>query len=147
MADPNTDSFPRQWQLLGARNSAPKKLKEQFFSKKKYILERLMHITSLLSYTLQIEEMLNLVVLLNFPNVAKASTHWYMHTLYRSPAAFYVCLITEVIALLHTTNAKKNFLYCPLNGVFYCLNLNSSMHFRAGSKSPVIFKMTTVPSH
>ena len=37
-----------------------------------------------------------------------------MYTLYRSPAAFYGCLITIVITLLSTTATPKKFLYYPL---------------------------------
>ena len=55
-----------------------------------------MHITFLLSYTEQLEELLNLVFLLilhsqTYPGIAKTSIHYYMGTLYRSPAAFYEC--------------------------------------------------------
>ena len=32
-----------------------------------------------------------------------------MYTLYRSPAAFYECLITVVTTLLHITAIQKNF--------------------------------------
>ena len=69
-----------------------------------------MQITALLSYTQQLKELLNLVFLLilcsqTYPDVAKASTHQYMYTLYRSPAPFYECLITVVIALLRTATA------------------------------------------
>ena len=37
-----------------------------------------------------------------------------MYTLYRSPAAFYECMITVVIAFLRTAAAQENFLYYPL---------------------------------
>ena len=37
-----------------------------------------------------------------------------MYTLYRSPAAFYGCLITIVITLLSATATPKKFLYYPL---------------------------------
>ena len=37
-----------------------------------------------------------------------------MYTLYRSPAAFYGCLITIVITLLSTTATPQKFLYYPL---------------------------------
>ena len=37
-----------------------------------------------------------------------------MYTLYRSPAAFYECLITVVITFLRTTTAQKKFLYYAL---------------------------------
>ena len=40
------------------------KIKKQFFSKMSSILWRLMHISSLFSYTLQLDELLNLVFLL-----------------------------------------------------------------------------------
>ena len=78
-----------------------------------------MHITSLSSCTWQLEQLLNLVFLLflcsqTYPDAAKASTHWYMYTCYRSPAAFYDCLITVMIALLHTTATQQFFLYYPL---------------------------------
>ena len=53
-----------------------------------------------------------------------------MYTLYRSPAAFYECLIPVVIApLLHTTSAQKNFLkifVIEINYLVYlsiCLNV------------------------
>ena len=77
-----------------------------------------MHITSLFLYTRQIQELLNLVFLLTslsqtHPDVAKASTHPYMYSLYISPAAFYECLIKVVIELLRTTAAQKIFLYYP----------------------------------
>ena len=77
-----------------------------------------MHITSLLSYTLQIEELLNLVFLLilysqTHPNVTKESTHQYMYTLHRLPAVFYECLITVMIVLLRTTTAQKNACITP----------------------------------
>ena len=37
-----------------------------------------------------------------------------MYTLYRSPAAFYECLITVMITLPRTSTAKKKILYYPL---------------------------------
>ena len=37
-----------------------------------------------------------------------------MYTLYRSPAAFYKCLITVVIALRCTTATHQKFLYYPM---------------------------------
>ena len=51
-------------------------------------------------------------------DVAKAQIHYYMYSLYRSPAAFYECLITVVITLLCTTATHKNFLYYSL--LFKC---------------------------
>ena len=42
-----------------------------------------------------------------------------MYTLYRSPAAFYECLITVVIALLSTTAAQNFFSVLPLDTVFF----------------------------
>ena len=56
------------------------KIKKQFFSKISSILERHVHITSLFSYTLQLEELLNLVFLLilrsqTYLDVAITSTH------------------------------------------------------------------------
>ena len=37
-----------------------------------------------------------------------------MYTLYRSPAAFYKCLITVMIALCCTTATHQKFLYYPM---------------------------------
>ena len=50
-------------------------------------------------------------------DVAKAQIHYYMYSLYRSPAAFYECLITVVITLLCTTATHKNFLYSCYSSV------------------------------
>ena len=41
-----------------------------------------------------------------------------MYTLYRSPAAFYKCLITVVITLRCTTATYQKFLYFPM--LTYC---------------------------
>ena len=75
-----------------------------------------MHIISLFSYTLQLEELLNFAFLLilrlkTYPDVAKASTHYCMYTIQISSCFFWVldhsrdC--TVVIVLLRTTSALK----------------------------------------
>ena len=72
-----------------------------------------MHITSLFSCTLQLEELLYVTFLLIFCSQtyldeAKASTHEYIYILYRFPAASYDCLITAVIALLPTSDRTSS---------------------------------------
>ena len=95
-----------------------------------------MQITSLLSYTQQLKELLNLVFLLilcsqTYPDVAKASTHQYMYTLYRSPAPFYECFITVVIALLRISLSLSGtqFVIFSVNGLIFVFSFPITLFF------------------
>ena len=75
-----------------------------------------MHITSVLSYTSQLEELLNLVFLLilrsqTYPGIPKHQLINLCILYADPPPAFYECLMTDVITILRTTAAQKNFLY------------------------------------
>ena len=60
-----------------------------------------------------------------------------MYTLYRSPAAFYECLITVVIALLRTTAAQKKFSVLPPVSVWAFKKLN---HIKGRINNQMILK-------
>ena len=117
---PNTGCFSRRWLLLGARKSAPKKL-NIFFQDKFYSLKVLAHYFAVFIYlpTWKNAKLIFLLILCSqtYPDVAKAWTHYYMYTLYRSPAAFYECLITVVITLFRTTTCS-----CTTTFSYYCCN-------------------------
>ena len=71
-----------------------------------------------LLYISQLEELLNLIFshILHsqtYPSVAKARTHKYLYSLYRSPTAFSSAW-SVMITLLHTTTTQNFFLYYPL---------------------------------
>ena len=91
---PKAGCFSRRWLLLVARKSARKKIKNNFFPRYVLFLKGscpLFHCC----HTLR--------------NLKK-----YMYTLCRSPATFYECLITVMIAFLHTTTAPpQNFCITP----------------------------------
>ena len=94
------------------------KIKKQFSSTKKAHAHYF--ITSLFSYTQQLEQLLNLVfftryTFTNLPRCSQSINFTNIRIPYTEPQMFfYECLITDVIALLRSTTAQKIFLYYPL---------------------------------
>ena len=116
---PNTGCFSRLWPLLGTIKSAPKKLKSKFFFQEKfYPLKAHVHYFIVLIYlatwrTAKYGIFTHFMLINLCTDVAKAWTH-NICTLYRSPVAFYKCLITVEIALCCTTATHQKFLYFPM---------------------------------
>ena len=114
-------------------NRRLKNQKNIFFQDKFYSLKALAHYFAVFIYlpTWKSAKLIFLLILCSqtYPDVAKAWTHYYMYTLYRSPAAFYECLITVVITLFRTTACsctttfsyyRRNFCFKPLTILVKC---------------------------
>ena len=98
--------------LFWVRENWHPKYEKNLFFKISSILWSLMHITSLFSYTYQLQELLSLVFLLilcsqTYPDAAKASTH------YADPQLLFMGAWSVVIAFLRTAATQKNFCITP----------------------------------
>ena len=115
---PNAGCFSRRWPLLGARKSAPKKLKNNFFQDKLSSLKAHAHYFTVFIYvTTWRAAQFGIFTHFTFTNLlrlAKASTQYYMYTIFRPPAPFYEYLIKVVNVPHLTTTAQKNLLYYPV---------------------------------
>ena len=131
-----TGCFWRRWLLFGLTKSAPKKLKSSFFLRQGLFFKGSSTYFTVLIYVAtrrDAKRIFTHFTSINLPWCSQSITSL-MYVYYTDPHFFYECLITVVIALLHTSAllppAKKKKKICIAGDDQRCISASSS--FKTG---------------